>query len=78
LPDAYVTAHILLELLHVATLEELVAWTTQPVLLPRVTFGKHRGGAWNEVPADYLGWIVEKSDLSEDVKFTAEHYRRLR
>jgi hypothetical protein len=30
------------------------------------------------VPIDYLNWIIEKSDLNEDVKFTANHYRRQR
>ena len=78
LPDAYVTAFLLRELLELATMEELIAWTVQPVLLPRITFGKHRGCAWNEVPVDYLTWVAEKSDLSEDVKFTADHYRRVR
>jgi exodeoxyribonuclease X len=76
LPDAYVTAFLLRELLKVASVEDLVAWTTQPALLPRVMFGKHRGSAWSEVPVDYLVWIVERSDLNDDVKFTANHYRR--
>ncbi len=78
LPDAYVTAFILRELMQQASFEDLIAWTTVPVLLPRVMFGKHRGSAWNEVPVDYLAWVAEKSDLSDDVKFTANHYRRLR
>jgi len=75
LPDAYVTAAILRELLELATVEELVSWTQQPVLLPRVCFGKYKGLGWTELPLDYLEWIVEKSDLNEDVKFTATHYR---
>jgi len=78
LPDAYVTAFLLLELLELSTMEELIAWTTEPVLLPRVMFGKHRGVPWSEVPVDYLAWVAEKSDLGEDAKFTASHYRRLR
>ena len=43
LPDAYVTAFILRELLELATVEELIAWTGEPALLPRVTFGQYRG-----------------------------------
>ena len=78
LPDAYVTAFILRELLEMASVEELIAWTKEPVLLPRVMFGKHRGVPWSEVPSDYLAWVVEKSDLSEDVKFTAGHHLRQR
>ncbi len=76
LPDAIVTAHILRELLRVATVEELIAWTHEPVLLPRVMFGRHRGCSWSDVPADYLTWVVERSELGPDIKFTAEHHRQ--
>ncbi|HEX2552510.1 MAG TPA: exonuclease domain-containing protein [Microvirga sp.] len=75
LPDALVTAHILRELLRVATVEELITWTDEPALLPRVTFGRHRGCSWSEVPTDYLAWVVERSELGHDIKFTAEHHR---
>jgi exodeoxyribonuclease X len=75
LPDAYVTAFILRELLERASVEELIRWTQEPLLLPSVGFGKYRGGLWGDLPRDYLDWIIEKSDLSEDVKFTAEHHR---
>jgi exodeoxyribonuclease X len=78
LPDAYVTAFILRELLELATVEELVAWTIEPVLLPRVTFGRYRGCRWDEVPVDYLECIAERSELGEEAKYTAGHHRRLR
>jgi exodeoxyribonuclease X len=52
--DAYITAFIFCEILQQVLFEELIIWTTEPVLLPRVMFGKHRGSAWNEVPVDYL------------------------
>ena len=78
LPDAYVTAFILRELLELATVEELITLTNEPVLLLRVAFGKHRGAEWGDVPSDYLAWIVEKSDLNEDVKFTASYHLRQR
>lgn len=75
LPDALVTAHILRELLRFATVEELISWTYEPALLPRVTFGRHRGCSWGEVPSDYLTWVIERSELGPDIKFTAEHHR---
>ena len=75
LPDTLVTAHILRELLRVTTLEEMIAWTAEPALLQRATFGKHRGLSWSDVPADYLTWVIEKSELGPDIKFTAEHHR---
>lgn len=77
LPDAYTTAYLLLDLLEEATIEEMILWSSEPSLLPRVTFGKHRGKAWSELPLDYLDWLASKSDMDEDTKFTARHWLKL-
>jgi exodeoxyribonuclease X len=71
-PDAYVTAFILLEQLKLATLGQLLEWSNQPGLLPKVGFGKHFGKAWSEVPSDYLEWCL-RQDMDDDVLFTARH-----
>jgi exodeoxyribonuclease X len=73
-PDAYVTGFILMEALKLVTVEDMIAWSSAPSLLPRVTFGKHRGQAWSELPGDYLSWLVNKSDMDVDTKFTAKHW----
>ena len=78
LPDAYVTAFTLRELLKRATFAELVAWSAEPALLPRVTFGKHKGAAWGAVPPDYLDWLLRQADMNEDVKFTARKALKVR
>lgn len=70
-PDAWVTAHLLRELLQHATVEQMVAWTEEPKMLPKVNFGKHRGSAWPEVPADYLKWMVGQPDMDPDVVWCA-------
>ena len=75
-PDAYVTAHILRGLLGAQPVEQLMNWTNEPALLIKCGFGKHRGKKWSEVPLDYLDWLVNKSDMDEDTKFTARHYLR--
>jgi exodeoxyribonuclease X len=49
-------------------------WTNEPVLLPNVTFGKHRGQAWTDVPVDYLQWILRQQDMNENVVHTARHH----
>ena len=59
-PDAFVTAHILLQLLQTETISDLIAWTTQPDV---VRFGRYRGRAWTELTSDYLRWIAEESDM---------------
>lgn len=77
-PDAYVTAFILRELLKHATVVQLIAWSGEPALLPRVQFGKHRGEKWETVPADYLQWILRQADMGEDLHHTARHHLELR
>lgn len=74
MPDAYVTAHLLREMLKHASTEDLIRWSNEPVLLPKVTFGKHRGQKWDAVPDDYLQWILRQQDMNEDVVHTARHY----
>jgi exodeoxyribonuclease X len=73
-PDAYVTAFTLRELLKRASVDQLIAWSSQPALLPRITFGKHKGQAWKDVPRDYLDWLCRQTDMDADVKFTARHH----
>jgi len=73
-PDAYVTAHILLAMIQHASFEQMIEWSSAPSLLPRVTFGKYRGQDWSALPPDYLSWLVNKSDMDVDTKFTAKHH----
>ena len=73
--DAITTAHLLIELLKVMSPSHLVALTDKPALLPRVTFGKHRGQRWAEVPRDYLEWVLRQTGaFDENVRYTAHHY----
>lgn len=78
LPDAYVTAHILARLLQACSVEDMISISSKPSLLSTVGFGKHKGMKFADVPADYLEWIRDKSDLKEDVKFSAAHWLSVR
>lgn len=71
-PDAWVTAHVLAELLKAANVEQMIAWTAEPKLLPRILFGKHRGSKWTEVPTDYLQWMVRQVDMDRDAIWCAQ------
>jgi len=75
-PDSYVGAHLLRRMLAKGqfSVDQMVAISAEPAMLPRITFGKHKDSAWDEVPIDYLFWITDKSDMDEDVKFTARHW----
>ena len=70
LPDAYVTAHHLRDMLNEASLDQLLAWSREPGLLPRVPAGAQRGKAWRDLDSDTLLAFVGERDL--DVRFSAE------
>ena len=69
-PDAYVTAHHLRDQLNAAGLEQLLAWSAEPGLLPRIPYGSDRGLSFRELPDDVLQRYV--SDRNEDVRFSAQ------
>ena len=76
LPDAYVTAHHLRDMLNVASIDELLAWSDEPGLLPRVPAGAERGRAWSDLDANALDRYAD--DRNEDVRFSAQEELRRR
>jgi exodeoxyribonuclease X len=92
--DATVTAAILPRLLdlclaagHPDDIDALIAFAESPILLERVTFGKHKGLLYSEAPTEYLEWMIgndwrtgkpNMADLDIDRRYTAEHHLRLR
>lgn len=70
-PDAWVTAHLLIDLLKEATVQQMLDWTREPRRLDRIPFGKHRGKAWSEPPEDYLRWMAAQADMDADAVSSA-------
>ncbi|TRW16926.1 3'-5' exonuclease [Glacieibacterium frigidum] len=69
LPDAYVTAHHLRDMLAEASVDQLLEWSDLPGLLPRVPAGPDRGKGWAEIDdAALTGWL---GDRDEDVRYSA-------
>ena len=66
---AYVTAHHLRDLLNAVPLAQLLAWSREPGLLPRVPAGVSRGKAWSDLGEDALHALAD--DRDEDVRFSA-------
>lgn len=56
-PDAYVTTWLLADLLSQVSIDQAIAWTNEPKVFPILSFGKHRGAKWADVPTDYLQWL---------------------
>jgi len=86
LADVFVSTallhHLLAELARqhpqVQTIEDLVAFANEPILMQTCRFGnKYRDKPWSEVPKDYLRWMIrEVQNLEPDTRFTVEHWLR--
>lgn len=89
-PDAYVTACLIHRMLGKATVEELVEISRRPAILPYLTFGEWSMQPIENVPDDYLAWIInqgpkrapdargKRKGFDEDVRATAYHHLNLR
>jgi exodeoxyribonuclease X len=66
--DCAVTAELFRRMLERASIPEMVAWETEPALMPRITFGRHRNKSWGEIPFDYLTWMLT-ANFDEDILF---------
>jgi exodeoxyribonuclease X len=76
MPDAYVTAHHLRDMLNQAPLDQLLAWSREPGLLPRVPRGPSRGAPWPTLPLDALQALAQERD--PDIRFSAQTELRRR
>jgi exodeoxyribonuclease X len=76
MPDAYVTAHHLRDMLNAVTVDQLLEWSSLPELLPRVPSGPERGRAWAEL--DEVALTRLEADRDQDVRYSAgmERLRR--
>lgn len=52
---------------------EMINISNSPVLIRRMPFGKHKGLKMDEIPLDYLEWLLTK-DLDEDLAYTVRHH----
>jgi len=57
-------------MLNEASLDQLLIWSAQPALLPRIPTGSERGKAWSQVDLQVLRGFFRDRDA--DVRFTAE------
>jgi exodeoxyribonuclease X len=69
--DVATTTGILLKMLNLHTPAELVQMSG-PVKLDIISFGKHKGTPFAQVPREYLAWLRGQSNLDADLKFTLD------
>ncbi len=80
-PDAYLCALLMERIVKEkrATIDDMVRWSSGLALLPRCPLTKHKGKRWEDVPTDYLQWVVFKAtDMDATVKANAKHWLKQR
>ncbi len=78
-PDAYVTAHHVRDMLALADMAQLLAWSDEPALLVKVPFGPWRGRRWGELDEAALEQILAGgAGGNVDMAFTARTERARR
>jgi exodeoxyribonuclease X len=71
-PDAYVTSHHLRDMLVLASVEQLLAWSREPALLIRVPTGALRGRRWDQLETAQLQRVLAgEFGQNPDMIFTA-------
>jgi len=78
--DAWVTAHVLARALEDLPsdhqdddLNTLITWVDSPIFVPTMPFGKHRQQTWDDIPTDYLRWVLSNvRDLTPDLRWTIQ------
>ena len=53
--------------------QEMINISANPVLIPRMPFGKHKGMLFSEVPPEYLQWL-STTELDEDLAYTVKYH----
>ena len=78
-PDAAACALLVGYFLKVGiSVEDMLAISAKPCLLPRVTFGKHYGEKWHDIPSSYMDWVMKNMKDDEDVVYTARYWHNIK
>jgi len=57
------------------SVEDLIPWAKEPLVLQLMPWGKHKGERMRDVPKSYMSWL-SKQDLDIDMRATVNYYMR--
>lgn len=73
--DVEVTANLLRRMCHDTeqNIHALFEVASQPTIVKKMTFGKHKGKLVSALPADYIDWLLKLDNLDENLRYTLEN-----
>lgn len=73
-PDSYVCAMVVAALLKHQSVKTLIAWSNEPPLFTKFTFGQHDGKPLSAAPDDYIDWLANKDHkMGDDWRWNARN-----
>jgi exodeoxyribonuclease X len=57
------------------SLQELINDAVQPIFVPKMTFGAHKGKPLAKVPFSYVTWLLGKDNVDKDLRWSFEQVR---
>ncbi|WP_336939356.1 3'-5' exonuclease [Acinetobacter modestus] len=66
-------AHELKKTIRIESLEDLYLYTQSVIIPTYITFGKHKGTALNNLPHDYVAWLLKQDDLDQFLRIGLEN-----
>lgn len=73
LPDTLACVDLLRHIMAVSvakTPEQLFDWSSKPLLVQTMPFGKHKGEAVDALPQNYVNWLLNLDDLDPDLRWS--------
>lgn len=74
--DIILTANILMHIIHqlnIENVEQLYIASEQARIPKSITFGKHKGTSIQDLPADYIQWLLRQDDLDPYLRKALEN-----
>lgn len=71
-PDAWVTAHLLIDLLASKSVNDLLNWSRAAPTTAKIPFGRYRSQDWSAPPTGYLRWLIAEPDMESEVRARAK------
>lgn len=74
--DIILTANILMHIIHqlnIENIEQLYIASEQARIPKSITFGKHKGTSIQDLPADYIQWLLRQDDLDSYLRKALEN-----
>lgn len=72
--DVEVLTNLLRRMIEDSNMNLIELWhlSQRPVMIEKISFGKHKGKNLRDLPSDYVRWLLSLPDLDDNLRFSLE------